>query len=172
MNKKNILVVLCFSFLCLVSVVSIAAILHDEDEAINVVSIGKNNIEIIEEFTPPDDVVPGDIFLKKPMVKNTGPVPCYVRIFAEFNDNKVADVSSINLNTSKWTEKQSDGYYYYKSILKPGETTEPLFTQVSIDEDAKSEDIQSFDIIVYAESVQSDFYSTYNEAFRSLEHHK
>ena len=37
----------------------------------------------------------------------------------------------LNINTEKWTE--ADGYYYYNEVLKPGETTAPLFTTVTFD---------------------------------------
>ena len=89
-------------------------------------------------------------------------------MFVEFSDSVVANVSTINFDTTKWTEKQADGYYYYKTSVDPNVETHPLFTKVTIDANADADVIQSFDILVYAESVQSENYASYSEAFNSL----
>lgn len=39
---------------------------------------------------------------------------------------------ALDLNDAFWT-LGSDGYLYYKDPLKPGETTEPIFTTVTFD---------------------------------------
>lgn len=166
-KKKKII----FSLLALLAVVSIGivyAYFTGSANKNNQFSIGGNEVEIIEEFEPGDETKPGDVFTKKPSVMNTGSVPCYVRAFAEFNDNAVAQCASVDWNNTAWTVKQEDGFYYYKTVLQPGEVTEPLFTQVAISSDADPELVKKFDIIVYAESVQSEGFSNYEEAFYSL----
>ena len=45
------------------------------------------------------------------------------------------------------------GYYYYTEQLKAGEETPPLFTYVKTDN--HGEEVQQYDVIVYAESVQT-----------------
>ena len=45
------------------------------------------------------------------------------------------------------------GYYYYTEQLKAGEETPPLFTYVKTDN--QGEEVQQYDVIVYAESVQT-----------------
>ena len=45
------------------------------------------------------------------------------------------------------------GYYYYTKPLKAGEETPPLFTYVKTDN--TNHDVQQYDVIVYAESVQT-----------------
>ena len=170
MNKKTPkkILFLCISALCVFGIGNIHSIFVETEALINKFTVGENTIEIIEEFDPEDEIDPGDSFVKKPWVKNTGSVPCYVRMWAEFNDNKVAEVASVDYNNSDWTVKQSDGYYYYKKVLQPGNTTKPLFTTVTIASDADPEILNEFDIIIFAESVQSEGYSSFDDAFNSL----
>ena len=59
-----------------------------------------------------------------------GSVDCYVRVFAEVEDPIVSESLKIDFNDREWTEKQNDGYYYYRKVLRSGEVTEPLFTQI------------------------------------------
>lgn len=37
-----------------------------------------------------------------------------MRVFAEIEDPDTASAVDIDFNTSDWTVKQPDGYYYYK----------------------------------------------------------
>ena len=52
-------------------------------------------------------------------------------------------------------EKKEDGFYYWKEPLQPGEATETLFDTVTIRADVAKEELETFDIQVYAEAVQS-----------------
>lgn len=47
------------------------------------------------------------------------------------------------------------GYYYYKYILKPGDSTKPIFTTIDVKEEANDIVLDGFDIYIYAESVQT-----------------
>lgn len=68
-----------------------------------------------------------------------------------------------NLDTDNWVHR--DDGYYYRHILKEGETTAPLFTGVSIDssrlDDTYLDLLPEFKIQVYEESVQSAGFSDY-----------
>lgn len=37
---------------------------------------------------------------------------------------------TLDYNTTDWTQGE-DGYFYYNKVLKPGEVTEPIFTNVA-----------------------------------------
>ena len=118
-----------------------------EDTATNVITAGDIKIEL-QEWSMPDgggapirfedviDVQPGMEVSKIVQVKNIGGQDAWVRIaldkaitLADGVEGEI-DISliSYDLNTEYWTEQ--DGYYYYKTILKTSETTEPLFTKV------------------------------------------
>ena len=116
-----------------------------------------------------------NIYKKRVAVKNTGTVPCYVRVYAGFSDSAVEDVSQL-YNPNGWFDAASyqdnlpdgwafvtpaddavvgdGGYYYYTKPLQPGKSTEPLFEKVKTTF-AKAEDVQDYEIIVYAECVQT-----------------
>ena len=55
-------------------------------------------------------------------MKNTGSIPCLVRIFAEIEDPDCREKIQIDLNKKDWSEKQEDGFYYYQHVLLPGQT--------------------------------------------------
>lgn len=165
MKKRKIRIVAAVLFLFL-SASGIYAYFSDTESKQNTLSIGADTTEIAEEFDPPEEIAPGTVFVKKPSVKNTGSVPCYVRVLCEFSDSMYEDLFSLDFNTDDWTGKQDDGYYYYKRILNPGSTTEPLFTTVTY---SGGQDFDSeFEIIVCEESVQSENYSNYKDAFDSI----
>ena len=146
--KKKILVI-AFIAVCLSIVAySTTAFFSVDDTATNVITMGNIKIELEELAIPDDggdpvpfadviDVLPGTEVSKIVQVKNTGNNPAWIRIsidkaieLAE-GINGEADVAlvSLNVNTEKWTELE--GYYYYNTALNAGETTEPLFTEVS-----------------------------------------
>ena len=99
---------------------------------------------------------------KKVMVRNVRNVPCYVRVFAEFSDPEQADAMRLDFNTTDWTVKQTDGYYYYKKILPVGEATAPLFEEIYAEKDSAK-----LELIVYSESVQAEGSTSPQEAFQN-----
>lgn len=136
---------------------------------VNQLTMGENVIETEEEFPDPDPK-PGESIKKVVKVKNTGDVPCFVRTQVLFSNGEAEAVSSIDLNTVDWTEKQGDGYYYYKHILPAGETSTALMTAIKIADHASLDDLKDFQVIVYSESVQSEGYQedAFIKAFESL----
>ena len=144
----------------------------DTEEKNNILQIGYNETEINEDFEKPAEIKSNTTFKKNPTVKNTGTVPCYVRMYVEVNDSRIAQYTFMNFNTEDWTERQSDGYYYYKKILNPNESTTPIFTTVNISDDNNVtkviKEVDDFDIIVYEESVQSEGFTNYTDAWNKL----
>lgn len=67
------------------------------------------------------------------------------------------NVCSIDYNKTDWRKDEQDGYWYYNSLLKSGETTKPLFTTVTISSDVEEDNLQDFDINVYHESSNTKF---------------
>ena len=66
----------------------------------------------------------------------------------------------IDYNTEYWQYDEEDGYFYYKGVLKPGETTaEPLFQEFTIDALATGPEYAGMtaDIWVKMECVQAAF---------------
>lgn len=68
----------------------------------NELTIADNVVEISESFSPPESQTTGDnIFQKDVSVTNTGPSPCYVRIYADFSDSFVRSRSYFSDSTDE-----------------------------------------------------------------------
>lgn len=151
-----------------IGTVSVAALIAftsayfvDGDTTTNTFKIG-HNVSSIEENFPSGKLEPGKVYTKEVRVKNKDSVKCFVRVLAEPSDSDMSDHLDIDWNTTDWTERQEDGYRYYRKALKPGETTSPLFTKVTIKNDFVNPQltVKNFDIGVYEETVQSHDSST------------
>lgn len=172
MEKKKLAVLLAVLLLAgAAASAGIYAYLSAEDSRVNRLTFGQNIIETEEEFPTPDPR-PGDSIEKKVRVKNTGDVPCFVRTRILFSNGEAEGVSTLELNTTDWTERQEDGYHYYKHILPVGASSADLLTAVKIADSVHLEELKDFQIIVYSESVQSEGYEKgqFREAFESLTH--
>ncbi len=138
----------------------------------NVITTG--NVDIVlqewadEDETVPfenlDGVMPGAEVTKIPEVVNTGASDAWIRVKLEKKiqiggKEEVApetadELIGLNIDSENWIDG-GDGYYYYSSALKAGETTEPVFTKVSISKDMGNEyKNASITVDVAAEAVQ------------------
>lgn len=135
----------------------------------NKLGIGSNEIQVQEDFKPPKEMTVGDnAYTKTVAVRNTGTVPCYIRVYVGFSDGEAESRSSLspdggssyysvadyrNHLPAGWTVNGDDGYYYYTEVVNPGASTAPLFTNVNTTFES-AEAIHQYNIFVYAESVQ------------------
>lgn len=89
---------------------------------------------------------------KTARVKNAGKSAVYVRakVLISSGDAGVTEDKFHFTYSSDW-ESGSDGFYYYKGILQPGNSTAPLFTGVTVDSTVTEE--ATFSVDVYQESV-------------------
>ena len=110
-------------------------------KATNVVTSG--NIQfIIHEMTdqgtefPREGVyiVPGDIVSKKVSIESDCGHPFYLRVKIVYgvdsNELTAEDCFKLNINEEYW--EYYDGWYYFKGIVQPGETTPNVFSHVEI----------------------------------------
>ena len=115
-KRKRNLCVLLLSILMAAAwsaaVLDVSAYFSHQNEKNNVLKTGDNTSHIEEEFEPPDQVTTDTVYPKKVTVKNDSHTPCYVRAFVEVDQPNLP--VSIDFDTKNWTEKQADGYYYYK----------------------------------------------------------
>lgn len=139
-------------------------------EAINVINTGALAAAIEEVYNPPKDLIPGVDVEKVVNVKNTGGVDIVVRVSVEkawgesrdvngnliVNRNLLPENIEIAYNTRYW-EDGGDGYFYYRGILKPGESTrEPLFSTFKVKDDVGNEykNVEA-DIVVKMQALQA-----------------
>lgn len=86
-KKKSFLLGLC-ALIAAVAVVSVGATwalveMFGFQRTTNVFTIGNVDIELIDEYERQDDIEPETQVDKKVAVKNTGTVPCYVRVYLQ-----------------------------------------------------------------------------------------
>lgn len=155
-NHRKTLIVL-FIVISLGLFSSVSAYIVDKATKKNSFTIGYVETKIEEDYTPPHKLKPGITFPKKVTVKNTGPNDCYVRMLVTFSNSQMENVCSIDYNKTDWRKDEQDGYWYYNSLLKSGETTKPLFTTVTISSDVEEDNLQDFDTNVYHESSNTKF---------------
>ena len=79
------------------------AYLTDSERTQNTLTVGTNEITIVEDYDPPELEKGVNAFKKKIQVKNTGNTDAFVRVFVAFSDSKVRDVSGF---------QAADGVYY------------------------------------------------------------
>ena len=151
------------------------AYLTDQKEVSNLVRPGYNRTEITENFPPvtPTPLVQNPTYVKNVQVVNSpeqGNVPCYVRIRLLYSDDDVGRaVRLLDMDQINWSYSPGDGFYYYKHILNPGESTTSLFQKVQLQdaltEKTYQENIPYLDLEVYEESVQADVFADYLSAW-------
>lgn len=154
-HRKTLIVLVIVLSLGLIS--SVSAYFVDKATKKNSFTIGYVETKIEEEYVPPKELHPGVSFVKKVTVKNTGPNDCYVRMLVTFSNSHMEKMCSIDYNNDDWEKNPQDGYWYYKNVLKSGETTEPLFNKVTVSNRADDNSLQDFDINVYHESSSTRF---------------
>lgn len=150
LNKK--LAGIIAGTLCLITIGGIAAYLTSTKTLRNTITVGHNEIDIIETFEPPAALIPGTTFRKEVSVKNTGPVACYVRVMVTPNDSMTlikdgVRISSkyaqepnpntfLDYNDRDWelipSENGITSWFYYKEPLQPGEETTSLFDHITL----------------------------------------
>lgn len=170
--KKRLARIALMTCLFLVFFVSGALAAWESSSAtVNKISVATVRGSIDETYEQGQPVLPGDTATKVVNVKNTGSIDSIVRIKVdkywgtERDSNGVlvieptlsTDNIQIAFDTVDWYYDNSDGYYYYKHVLSPGEmTTTPLFSSFSIDKDTNNlyKDMKA-DIRVSMECVQA-----------------
>ena len=147
---KLILLSIIGILVCATGLVTLAMLLSRTNQLTNTFELGNVTTEIDENFEKTDVAT---TFKKEPVVKNTGKNACYVRVRVSASPESALSIMGWNLGSDEgqWTDGK-DGYYYYNSELKPGETTAtPLFEKVEVIDTT----IEGFEVTVYQEAVQS-----------------
>ena len=141
MNKLRIALIACAAALATLMSQTSLAYYTVTGTATNVITSGIIEMAIREKTASGEDfpsqgvyVMPGDRVSKIVTVESLCNHPFYLRIKLVDGINDVTlsaeKVFDIEINDAYWTLK--DGYYYYNDIVIPGESTQPLFSEVRI----------------------------------------
>lgn len=153
--KKNIMkMAVLFGVVGIIAMGGTAAYLTDYDNVVNEFTVGKVEIDLTEPKWTPDehvDIEPTEVIEKDPQITNTGvndsfvylevSVPTAEVITADAEGNRIEKKLTelfTYAKASDWTQmeaKMLNGNkvytYCYNKILKPGDTTIPLFETVT-----------------------------------------
>lgn len=147
--KRKLLIVSVVAICIAILAAGSLAYFTAEGKAHNVITTGGVEIALQEwadaekkiPFENMTGVMPGTTVTKIVDVKNTGASDAWVRVKVEKNielgqgteipgvDNPQEELVALDINTQDW-QKDTDGFYRYKSVLKPGETTTPILRSV------------------------------------------
>ncbi len=153
MKKKN-LAVLAAALVLAAGAGTSYAYLTAQDDVTNTFDTAEVETVIEEEFHP-EPPQPGKIIKKAPRVRSLSDTDCFVRMRYEFSNSDAQALCEPITANQGWTMR-SDGYYYWDGILEPGQATRTLFDEIRIKSDIQERELLPFDILVYAEAVQSE----------------
>ena len=160
-KRKIALLAVIAIVLTLLAQATVAYVSH-VGKATNVVTSGNITMNVIETFPIGGVVVlPGDVVDKKVFVENTCEHPFYVRAKLEYavDDTTLTAAGCFepNINTGAW--EYYDGWYYYKGIVTPNETTPLLMDKVEIVGSEVDNDYigKKLTLTVKVQAVQSEY---------------
>ena len=107
----------------------------------NVVTTGGIRLAIQEKYEKGKEfpaegvyIIPGDVVSRQVSIKSNCDNPFYLRVKVVCGVNaqelSADDCFKLNINEADW--EFHEGWYYYKGIVEPGQTTSDLFSQVEI----------------------------------------
>ena len=105
-------------------------------------------------------IVPGDIVSKKVSIESDCNHPFYLRVKMVYGVNSqeltAEDCFKLNINEEYW--QLYDGWYYYKGVVEPGQTTPDVVSHVEIVGSKVDNDYlgKTLTLTVKAQAVQSE----------------
>lgn len=143
--KKKRLLLIALIVCCLATAAAgTLAYFTAEETSYNVITTASLDVDLVEETDGGDPwpeegfngIEPGMDVTKIAYAENLGNTDAYVRMIVNKSITPAKGVTeelnfdhiTLDINTKYWTEK--DGVYYYNKVLKAGEKSEPLFTNV------------------------------------------
>ncbi len=192
---KKILSLVLVVVLLLTAVGGTLAYFTDNDEAVNVFTLGNVKIDLEEPmWKEPENVTPGITYPKDPYVKNVGNNPAWIRVDVTLSDaaafmaaaeaHNITDLTTIFTIADNFDEKwelagtpvfneETDiltySYYYQELVAVKGET-DRLFTAVTVPAEFNNAQMaklgENFTITLTAHAIQdTEEFDTVQEAF-------
>lgn len=144
LKKKRLLLVALIVCCLATAAAGTLAYFTAEETSYNVITTAALDVDLVEETDGGDPwpeegfngIEPGMDVTKIAYAENLGDTDAYVRMIVDKTITPAKGVTkelnfdhiTLDINTKDWVEK--DGIYYYKKVLKAGQKSEPLFSNV------------------------------------------
>lgn len=135
------------------------------DSVINEAQAGSIDIDIVEEYNPPELIFPGDTVEKAVNIQNNGD-DAFIRVSISkywTNDGEISDINSDNIEftiLNGWQE--IDGFYY--AFVKGGELSPTLMSEFTFANGENDNDYKSLNINI---NINADAIQVRNNAMES-----
>ena len=120
-NKKILLAVLAVVVTAIVG--TVLAYLLSNGSKENKLTVGKNNVQVSEEFSTPEKQTADTKYPKSVKIFNTGEIDTYIRVYADFSDSFIRSNSRFS----------DDGGTTYHSADRTDETDNVNITDEAAD---------------------------------------
>jgi len=169
-RKKSIIIVGIILTIIIAIMGGVAAYLTDTDTVTNTFTVGKVKISLTEPNWVPsngEDVSPGDVINKDPMIENIGKNPAYIYMKVEepivnLDNSKTGSLFSYSINypwvklSTSITEDALTSVYYYNSTLNQNASTSKLFNSVKINNYDSDSINGNIDMVITGYAIQSN----------------
>lgn len=149
---------LCLLLLCLLPYGAAYSWDIHETEVINQLDSREVSVEVTEHF-PDHTLTAGGKRTKQVAFQNDGTAPVVLRVHYsetfESTTELLPGMSAVKNWTPEWTsqwEKKPDGWYYYRKVLAPGETTARVLDSIRFPSELG--EANHYALIFFVESVQ------------------
>ena len=147
MKKRKNIKNLCLAFAALILVAGLG--IQSAMAYFTTYELAKGGVSLTLKF-PDTEIEEKVIALEKIVrVKNEGQAPCYVRIKLLISGEYTGEIT-MGEETTGWTQNE-DGYYYYDSILQPGQDNYTSEIYLGFDLPKENPEYTSFNAIVIQE---------------------
>lgn len=139
----------------------------------SVVTLGRVECTIVEEYENGITIMPGDTVRKVVSVRNDGNVDELIRLRIDLSWSSDRDIPTdnikIEINDEYWKYDAENGWYYYAEIVPPGELTVPVFDEYTLDGRSVGNDMAGLraNIDITADAVQADCFYDRNPGWQS-----
>ena len=119
-EKKNVLAIV--SGAVLISLVGVLfAYFGANDAEPNLIGIGEDKVTIKETFVPPKQTSDPFAYRKLVKIKNTGTIPCYIRVRLEFSNSEVQNIASFSAENQGNSDTAPDSTAFKSAEIKEGD---------------------------------------------------
>ena len=143
-NKKSLVTAIVALVIVVVGVTF--ALFFSSATRDNLFNVGNYNVVMNETITSPSNWMPGEQIAKTITATNNGNIQAAfrVKVTESWKDASNNDITSSVpdgtvtidfINKHDWVYNADDGYYYYKWIIEPGDTTSSIISGVTLNAD-------------------------------------